>query len=221
VTATRHGLDPHFYFSDDVFQRERERVFGRSWIPVCREEEVATPGDYVTYDLAGDPIVITRSRDGRLHALANVCRHRSMVIMEGAGNAPALQCPYHHWTYALDGSLTGAPYAIGERGIDGFDRTEHCLPRLALECWQGFVLVNVDADAPPLGPQLAALDDRLERHRMAEMVRVGSITWEQRWNWKLTFENYAESYHHIGIHPTSLQPMFPGERSAPVTGGLA
>jgi phenylpropionate dioxygenase-like ring-hydroxylating dioxygenase large terminal subunit len=206
------GLEPRYYRDDDVFARERERVFAGSWVPVCRTEDVANPGDYVTYDLAGDPVVVTCTRGGELVALANVCRHRNMVIMSGSGNAPALQCPYHQWTYALDGSLTGAPQTAG---LAGFSKADHCLPRLAVEAWHGFVMVNTDLDAAPLGPQLAGLEPLLDGLRIDEMVRVGSIDWDQPWNWKVTFENYAESYHHQGIHGDTLQPFFPGERSRP------
>jgi nitrite reductase/ring-hydroxylating ferredoxin subunit len=216
VGAPARGLEPRFYVDDEVFALERERIFAGSWVPVCRVEDVASAGDYVTYDLAGDPVVVTRTRDGSLAALANVCRHRNMVIMQGSGNAPALQCPYHLWTYGLDGSLTGAPLAAG---VEGFAKDDLCLPRLAVEVWQGFVLVNTDLDAAPLTPQLAGLDELLAPVQMDEMVRVGSIAWEQTWNWKVTYENYAESYHHQGVHGTSLQPIFPGERSWPVTGG--
>jgi nitrite reductase/ring-hydroxylating ferredoxin subunit len=212
VGASARGLEPRYYLDDAVFALERERVFGGSWVAVCRASDVASPGDYATYDLAGDPVVVTRTREGSLVALANVCRHRNMVIMSGSGNAPALQCPYHQWTYSLDGSLVGAPQSAG---VSGFDKADHCLPRLAVETWQGFVLVNTDPDAPPLGPQLAGLDELVSGLGMADMVRVGSITWDQPWNWKVTFENYLESYHHQGVHGDSLQPLFPGEQSMP------
>jgi phenylpropionate dioxygenase-like ring-hydroxylating dioxygenase large terminal subunit len=206
------GLDPRYYVDPEVFTIERERVFAGSWVPVCRTEDVANAGDYVSYDLAGDPIVVTRTRAGELAALANVCRHRNMVIMSGSGNAPALQCPYHQWTYGLDGTLTGAPQTAG---VDEFVKEDVCLPRLAVETWHGFVMVNADLDAAPLGPQLAGLEPQFEAMRVGEMVRVGSIDWDQPWNWKVTFENYAESYHHQGVHPDTLQPFFPGERSRP------
>ncbi|WP_229023126.1 aromatic ring-hydroxylating oxygenase subunit alpha [Actinomarinicola tropica] len=141
-----------------------------------------------------------------------------MVLLSGTGNAAAIRCPYHLWTYSWDGSLVAAPQTAG---LDGFDRSEVCLPRLAVETWQGFVLVNTDLDAEPLAPQLVGLDERLAGLRIDEMVRVGAIEWDQPWNWKTTFENYAESYHHQGVHPDTLQPIFPGERSLPATGGDA
>jgi phenylpropionate dioxygenase-like ring-hydroxylating dioxygenase large terminal subunit len=162
--APRHYVDPA------LFERERDRVFGGQWVPVCRVEDVRNAGDFVTYDLAGDPVVVTRTRDGALRALANVCRHRNMILVEGAGNVPALQCPYHRWTYDLDGALVAAPQ-FGD--VDGFDRSAHCLPHLAVDTWQGFVLVNTDVDAAPLGPRLAGLDAVVDRYGMADMVRDG------------------------------------------------
>lgn len=211
-----HGLDPGDYVDEDVFALERARVFRGSWIPVCRAEDVAAPGDYVSHDLVGDPIVVTRTRDGELRALANVCRHRNMVIASGSGNTKALRCPYHLWTYSLDGRLVGAPATAG---LDGFDAADHCLPQLGVEEWHGFVLVNHDPDAASFRSGVAHLDAMAADLRLAEMVRVGAITWDQPWNWKLTLENYAESYHHPGIHPDTLQPFYPGDRSVPVTGG--
>ncbi len=212
----RGGLPPTAYHDHDVFASEREHVFGGTWIPVCRVEDLAKPGDYVTYSLAGDPVVVTHTRDGELAAMANVCQHRNMLLVQGRGNAAALRCPYHHWTYRLDGTLSAAPDTAG---IDGFAHDDFCLPRLALEVWNGFVLVNTDPEASPLGPQLSGLDQVLADIPVADLVRVGSIEWDQPWNWKLTVENYSESYHHQGVHGDTLQPVFPGERSRPVTGG--
>lgn len=210
------GLQPGAYYAPDVFAAEREHIFGGNWVPVCRAEDVASPGDYVTYSLAGDPIVVTRTKTGEVAAMANVCRHRNMVLVDGSGNAAALRCPYHNWTYRLDGTLAAAPDTAG---VVGFDRDNFCLPRLGVEVWNGFVLVNTDPAAAPLGPQLAGLNTVLDGFPVADLVRIGSIGWDQPWNWKLTVENYSESYHHQGVHPDTLQPIFPGERSRPVTGG--
>ena len=203
-------LPPRCYVDADVFARERERVFGRNWMPVAREEDLAAPGDFVTMDLAGDPIVVTRARDGAIHALANVCRHRNMTIVEGAGNAPSLQCPYHRWTYRLDGQLLAAPemdHAVG------FELGDVCLPRLATETWMGWVFVNLDPRAPSLGPRLTRLEAICAPYDLATMRRVGVLDYHQDWNWKITVENFSESYHHACVHGSTLQPAFPGERS--------
>lgn len=210
------GLDPAVYRDESIFDLERRTIFEGSWLPVCRVEDVATHGDYVAYDLLGDPIVVTRTREGRLSALANVCRHRNMVMLAGSGNAKAIQCPYHLWSYDLDGGLASAPDTAT---IDGFDAGVLCLPRLAVDEWNGFVLVNTDPDAARLAPSVEGLDASLAGIPIEDMVRVGSITWDQPWNWKTTFENYAESYHHQGTHRETLQPLYPARDSIPTTGG--
>jgi phenylpropionate dioxygenase-like ring-hydroxylating dioxygenase large terminal subunit len=142
--------------------------------------------------------------------MANVCRHRNTTIVEGAGNVPSLQCPYHRWTYSLDGRLRSAP---GMDGIDDFALDDHCLEPLAVERWQGWVFVNLDRDASPLAPQLRGLEAICAPYELAAMRRVGVLHYHQSWNWKITLENFAESYHHAGTHPSTLQAIFPGERS--------
>jgi nitrite reductase/ring-hydroxylating ferredoxin subunit len=203
-------LPPECYISTEVFDEERERIFGRCWIPVARIEDLVAAGDFVTIDIAGDPIVVTRGRDGDLHALANVCRHRNTTIVEGTGNVPSLQCPYHRWTYRLDGQLLAAP---NMDGIDDFTAEDVCLPQLAVETWHGWVFVNLDANAAPLAPQLAGLEVICAPYDLAAMKRVGVLHYHQTWNWKITLENFAESYHHAGTHGATLQPIYPGERS--------
>jgi len=204
------SLPPERYIAPDVFAEERERVFAQHWIPVAREEDVAEPGDFITIDIAGDPVVVTRGRDGALHAMANVCRHRNTTIAEGRGNVASLQCPYHRWTYRLDGQLLAAP---NMDGIDGFTVDEICLPPLAVDTWLGWVFVNMKVDAAPLAPQLTGLEAICAAYDLASMQRVGVLHYHQTWNWKITLENFAESYHHAGVHGTTLQPIFPGERS--------
>ena len=195
-------------------RRERERVFARSWIPVCRLEDVASPGDYITYDLAGDPIVVTRTRDGVLTALANVCRHRNMVIMQRVGQR-ARRCSAR--TTSGPTASTGRSSVRRSRpALEGFDKADHCLPRLAVETWQGFVLVQ---HRPGRGAARPAARRARRGGRRAADRRDGAGRLDQlgpAWNWKVTFENYAESYHHQGIHTDTLQPFFPGERSMPI-----
>ncbi len=198
------------YHDRAIFERERALVFGRSWIPVAREEDLATTGDFVTTDIAGDPVVVTRANDGALYGLANVCRHRNAKLIEGAGRVRSLQCPYHRWTYRLDGQLLGAPQ-MG--AVEGFDAKSICLPRLRVESWLGWVFVNLDPEAAPLAPQIRGLETLCAPYRVEEMRRVAVLDYRMNWNWKITVENFAESYHHAGVHVTTLQPAFPGERS--------
>jgi len=194
------------YTDRAFFELERERIFATSWNSVARVEDVERPGDYVTCEVAGEPVVVVRDRDRGLRAFANVCRHRSMTIVEGSGNTKVLRCPYHLWTYRLDGSLAHAPLVDGDVGAIA-------LPELAVEEWQGWVFVNLDPNARPLAPQLAGLAEICEPYELTSMRRVGTLHYVCDFNWKVLVENFAESYHHAGVHPTMLEPTFPGSRS--------
>ncbi len=200
-------LPPDCYTDPDFFREEVEKIFRREWICVGRLDQVTNPGDYFSAEVAGEPLVIVRGRDGELRALSRVCRHRSMLIVEGAGNRKSFQCPYHLWTYGLDGRLSGAPFM--DR-TERFDRTTCHLPEAKLEIWEGWVFVNLDPDAEPLGPRLEPLRRVIEPYRLSEAVTVEPLVYESPWNWKVMVENFSESYHHTGIHSSSLQPIVPG-----------
>ena len=204
------GLPPQAYLSEEFYELELEHLFRRDWICVGREEEAAQAGDYFTIELAGEPLVVVRGTDNRLRALSNVCRHRYMQVVMGQGNAARLSCPYHGWTYQLDGSLMGATNMAESRILD----KENCrLPEFRLETWLGFIFVNLDPDAEPLGPRLQELGDRLAPYHLDRM-RISSM-YDEIWegNWKLTMENNAEAHHHRTLHPDTLQPWMPGDDS--------
>ena len=204
------GLPPQAYLSEEFYQLELEHLFRRDWICVGREEEAANPGDYFTIELAGEPLIIVRGADNRLRALSNVCRHRYMQVMMGQGNAARLSCPYHGWTYQLDGRLMGATNMAESRILD----KDNCrLPEFRLETWLGFIFVNLGPDAEALGPRLQELGDRLAPYHIDRM-RISSM-YDEIWegNWKLTMENNAEAHHHRTLHPETLQPWMPGDDS--------
>lgn len=201
---------PAALFNDaDWFEVER-RVAHNGWVAVCRSADVAEVGRFVSADVFGEPVVIVRGRDGVLHALSNVCRHRSMTLVEGSGSAPSLQCPYHLWTYRHDGSLLHAP---SMEGAAGFDTADVCLPRFAVSEFHGWVLVNVDGTARLLVDSSPRLDSLLTEQRVREMVHVHSIDYPSPWNWKISVDNFLESYHHRGVHPHTLDAAFPGAQS--------
>ncbi|MDE0284091.1 MAG: aromatic ring-hydroxylating dioxygenase subunit alpha [Gammaproteobacteria bacterium] len=204
------GLPPQAYLSEEFYELELEHLFRRDWICVGREEEVAQTGDYFTIELAGEPLVVVRGTDNRLRALSNVCRHRYMQVVMGQGNAARLSCPYHGWTYRLDGKLMGATSMAESRILD----KENCrLPEFRLETWLGFIFVNLDNDAEALAPRLQELGDRLAPYHIDGM-RISSM-YDEIWegNWKLTMENNAEAHHHRTLHPETLQPWMPGDNS--------
>ena len=179
-----------WYTDSDVLRAEEDRIFARSWQYVGHAGELAQPGDYFATTIGRTPLVLTRAEDGKLRAFVNVCRHRGSVVVEGAGNRATLQCPYHAWTYALDGRLRAAPRA-------DFELDEVSLVPVRLEQWGPFLFANVDADAAPLAEALDAVPaevvecgvdvDALRFHHRAE--------WTVEANWKLACENFLECYH--------------------------
>jgi phenylpropionate dioxygenase-like ring-hydroxylating dioxygenase large terminal subunit len=203
-------LPPAAYTDPRIFEIERDAVFGRDWLCVARQEQLPRPGDFLCVDLPDQPIVVVRDRSGELHALSRVCIHRAMPVIEGSGNATRFVCPYHHWTYELDGALRSAPMMDG---VEGFDAAACRLPALRLEAWQGFVFVNRDPQAAPLAPQLEGLAKALEPYQYDRLQVVDTIEFDSPWNWKILVENFMEAYHHIGPHRNTFEPVYPARRS--------
>ena len=139
-------LTGHEYSSAEVFGRERERIFHRSWFYVCRDDRLS-PGDRFVADVAGESVLVVKDRGGRIHAHANVCRHRGARLCEesGSGSKAGITCPYHAWTYSLDGRLIGTPHLAA----DEVDRDSLSLWSVASEVWQGFVYVNLSPEPMP------------------------------------------------------------------------
>lgn len=200
-------LAPSAYADPAIWQSEVERVLRPGWTPVARVDQLAAPGDYVAFELFGDPLVAVRGDDGELRVLSRVCRHRWMpVVGDGAGRRRSFQCPYHRWTYGLDGRLLGAP---DMEATPGFTRAGCRLPSLRTEVWLGWLFVTFDANAAPLAPRLANLERAVASYRPERMRTLEPLVLEHEWNWKVMVENFIESYHHQGTHAHSLQPIVP------------
>jgi nitrite reductase/ring-hydroxylating ferredoxin subunit len=195
-----------FYTDPRMLALEKERLFLREWVCVGRVEELSNPGDYLTFDICDEPVVVIHGDDGRIRALSNVCRHRGAVIASGRGNRRRLVCPYHHWSYDSQGRLAGTP-GLGER--DDFDRRDCRLPEFACAQWQGFLFVSCADDPPALAPQLASLEAQIRPYHL-EQMRLGYLT-EEVWetNWKCLLENFMEGYHLTPLHPETLHPVNP------------
>ena len=215
MSGLERTLPREAYLSPELFAREQERIFWHEWFVVGREEELAAPGDYVVKDVAGESILVVRTRAGGLAAHYNVCRHRGSQLVPGGGAgtfAGAIRCPYHSWTYTLEGELRTAPF-LDES--DGLSRAELSLHPVGVESWGGFLFVNLTPAGPAsrghtLAAQLGAVPERLGRYPLAEL-RVGRrITYEVQANWKVMLENYNECYHCGPVHPElcRLVPAF-------------
>ncbi len=209
-TRTGHarGLPPTYYTSPEIYALEVEWIFRREWLCLGRADEIGTSGDYLTLDLLGEPLIIVRDAASAVRVLSAICRHRGMPVTSGAGHARTLVCPYHNWTYALDGRLLGAPEM---NHTPGFDGSQCRLPAIRSEVWEGFIFVNFDAAAPPLGPALAPLTALVRNYDLTAMKTVRTVPFDMEcaWNWKLMCENFMEPYHHVGTHRKSLEPHLP------------
>jgi phenylpropionate dioxygenase-like ring-hydroxylating dioxygenase large terminal subunit len=199
-------LAPRFYIEPEIYAAEVELIMRSSWISIGRIEQAAKPGDFFSYDLLGEPLVVVRDMDGVLRVMSRVCRHRGFCVVEGAGNRNSLQCQYHLWTYGLDGRLLGAPEM---QQAAGFDRASCRLPEIRHEEWQGWIFVNLDSSALPLAPELTPLSKILDAYGVADWVALAPLVFDSPWNWKVMVDNFTESYHHAGIHPDTLQPITP------------
>ena len=193
-------LAGRYYNDPAVLAEELEKVFARRWICVGREASLAAPGDYLLADVAGESLIVTRDKAGLLHAFYNVCRHRGTRICEASQGrfAGTIQCPYHAWTYGLDGQLIGAPHM---NEVAGFEKREHPLHEASLGTWEGFVFVNLAADPVPLERAISPLAGRFARYHLASLRTVRRIEYDVRANWKLILQNYNECLHCPTIHP--------------------
>ena len=215
------ALPSSCYRDPAFFELELEHVLRPGWHPILRGDSLPDIGDYRAVDLFGEPLVIVRSDDQRLRVFSNVCRHRAHTVATGTGNAKSLVCPYHRWTYGLDGALRGAPL-MDDR--TDFDRAQCGLPELRTELWQGFLMVNLspetqlgnESQSGSVSEMLVGLDKRLESHDLASMVTLGVLEFDSPWNWKIMADNFMESYHHLGIHSDNLQQTNPAKNTYPV-----
>lgn len=191
-------LPPVLYTSPEFFEFERRAIFQREWLCVGRADQLAEPGDYRCITIAGEPLIAARDTDGELRVMSAVCRHRGMVLAEGSGNCRRFTCPYHHWSYGLDGKLLGTPAM--DRAV-GFDPAEHGLIELKVELWQGFVMANFDPGAAPFGPTMAKIDAMLENYGLETTTTLeGKTIPGLAWNWKVMMENFNDPYHASRLH---------------------
>jgi phenylpropionate dioxygenase-like ring-hydroxylating dioxygenase large terminal subunit len=192
-------LPPECYTSAEFFEFERNMVFARSWICVGRIEQIPNPGDCFAAQPAGEPILITRSNDGKIRAMSAICRHRGQVI-SCTGNQKTLRCPLHFWTYDLEGKLIGAPHMAKDE-ITALRKSQR-LPSVRLELWHGFIFVNLDTNAEPLAPSLAKVEQFWNGYEDADLVGIPPRLADKPlpWNWKVHVENFTDAYHPEFVH---------------------
>jgi phenylpropionate dioxygenase-like ring-hydroxylating dioxygenase large terminal subunit len=192
---------PYSWYADpDVLRREQQLIFARSWQYVCHAGRLTEPGSYAAVRAGHAPVLLAHARDGELRGFLNVCRHRGSVLVDEDGRRETIQCPYHAWTYGLDGTLRAAPRSGRE---PGFDASELGLLPVAVDSWGPLVFVNPDAGAAPLAETLGELPELVA----SVGVDVDALVFHHRTessysaNWKVCCENYLECYHCSVAHP--------------------
>src|SRR6266542_3463748 len=195
------GLPAVAYLSDEVFEWELRHLFEASWTCVGRAGDIAEPGSRRAVEAGAEPVLLVRGGDGLLRAFSDVCRHRGHLLAEPgepSSGGKAIVCPYHGWTYALDGSVLGAP---SMRDVPEFDPAAHALPEVPVREWAGFAMVNVSGDGPPLADQLGSLVETVAQWDVAGLRAGAREEYEVAANWKTISENYHECDHCSNIHP--------------------
>ena len=202
------------YTDPEHYAWEAEHVLRNEWLCAGHVSQVPNSGDFRNLDLLGEPLLLARGRDGEVRVLSRVCPHRGMDInppeygRPTAGNARVLRCPYHFWTFGLDGKCTGAP-EMQESQL--FCRDETRLHQFRTEIWHGFVFVNLSGTAEPLAKLYDRMGEQIAPWRIGDLEMVAEVEWDCAFNWKILVENFAECYHHIGAHSKIFEPLFPGK----------
>src|SRR6266481_4772879 len=234
TSAPAKSLPQKYFVSPNIFVKEQAEIFSKEWLLVGHQSQIRDAGDYVVRQVIGESLIVIRDKSGEIRGFFNVCRHRGTRLKEDeCGHASAIQCPYHAWTYALDGRLIGAPH-MDE--VPGFDKSDYSLHPVNLGLWEGFIFVNLNdgearlrseatarqrlGDFISLERWFAPLNGKFADWNMSILRPAKRIEYDVRANWKLMFENYSECYHCPGVHP-QLQKISPNDSATgPFLGGF-
>jgi choline monooxygenase len=203
-TTQAMGLPSIAYTSPEFLKQEQDLLFAPSWIYAGRADELAKPGDGKPVEIAGRPIILLRNRASEIKAFHNVCSHRNALLARKPfGGRPTITCPYHSWTYDLDGRLIRTPHIGGQdvHKCAGIEMGELGLKPVRIENWAGLLFVNLTGDAAPLASWLKPVADRWQAYDFSRLRFAGGRSYELATNWKHAVENYLESYHLPWVHP--------------------
>jgi Rieske 2Fe-2S family protein len=207
--AGMRALAREYYTSPVTFAQELQAIFANRWLFTVHQSALPQPGSHVLYELASESIIIVRGADGEIRAFHNVCRHRGARLRSCGGELPSgnIRCPYHAWTYGLDGRLLGAR-CMGE--VPEFDRAENSLIAVATVVWEGFVFINLGPAPAPFERAFAPMLTAVTPWQIPRLVLAERVTYDVAANWKLLFQNDAECYHCPIAHPR-LNQLTPAE----------
>ncbi len=203
---TAETIPASWYIDPRFLETEKERIFWHSWQPVGHASKLPEPGCYLACEILGEPCAIVRGGDGVLRAFSNVCRHRASTILEGQGCVKSLRCPYHAWTYTLDGKLLSAPEF---EGVENWNRNDVHLPEMRVEEWGPYVFVNVDCHAPALSEVMGRIPEEVAGIGcpVANLHFSYRRDYLIRCNWKVYIDNYLEGYHLPAAHPSLFRKL--------------
>ena len=183
-------LPQKYFVSLEILVQEEENIFSGHWLLLGHQSQIPAAGDYFVQETAGESVIIVRDRSGVVRGFYNVCRHRGTRLCEDSrGHSSTIQCPYHAWTYGLDGRLVGSPH-MDE--VPGFDRSEYSLHPVNLGLWEGFIFVNLDDDPMPLEEWFAPLGEKFSQWDLPRLRSAKRVEYDVKANWNLMFENYSE-----------------------------
>src|SRR2546427_283304 len=201
--AEASTISSAWYTDERIFKLEKETIFSHSWQFAARIDQLNKPGDYVTSEIAGEPIVVIRGSDNKLRAFFNVCRHHAAAVMtEREGRAPQMRCPYHGWTYTLEGELKGTPDFTE---VCNFDRTANGLLPVEIATWEEWVFAKIGGQDPPLTGSRDQIDSVVEKDlsNRFQNLRLADLHWFERrryplnCNWKVFVDNYLDGGYHV------------------------
>jgi phenylpropionate dioxygenase-like ring-hydroxylating dioxygenase large terminal subunit len=200
------AMPPAIYRNLEFHELERREIFARDWHCVGLAADLPEAGHYLSFSINDQPVFVMRGRDGVVRGFSNVCLHRMMRLVEGQGSCQRLVCPYHAWTYDLDGQLLGAPHM---KQTPGFEPRAHRLPAIRTEIWQGWIYVTLNDGALPVAALLASLAPMVAPYEMEHYIPVALQDHVWNTNWKLLTENFMEGYHLPVAHRATVGAWFP------------
>jgi len=215
-SAVPRSMPASFYTDSSMMPVEIQRLFIEGWVCVGRADEIPRPGDYYSIELFSEPLLVTRDTDNTVTVLSNVCRHRGSQLVEGRGTQKRITCPYHRWSYDLNGHLLAAPLVDKS---DGFDKNQCSLPSFPVHEWWGWVFVNLSSTAQAFEASIIGLDEHVRNYHPEQMCSIGVTTENWPLNWKCLAENFMEGYHLTPVHRTTLHPMTPTKLCEKISGG--
>lgn len=201
INQPQRALAAHYYTSPDIFEREKEAIFFKSWLYAGHASQLQKAGDYFAFEILDQKLFCILGRDQEVRTFYNVCMHRAHLLVEGSGRKNQLVCPYHAWSYQLDGKLKRIP---NQEKLVGIETSDICLTEVRTEIFCGFIFVNLDPDAKPMDEWFPGVREELSEF-VPEIDRLRPLHTNEipeRCNWKITVENYSECYHCRINHPT-------------------